>query len=299
MKNCRFISKIFMVCLLALAIMIGACGCTLFDYADNKDDVPLATPIKVEYQMYKVIRGNIIRSFSATCTVTSTTKNIHKYAFTTGGTQLKEYSVRSGDKVEKGDTLAILMNGETLVADAAGYVRYINSAYSKIKTDQAIVQPGEVMVIVDTENIKYAEAVMTVEREVVQGYSIGVKSTVSLAKIQTGGKQGEAFEAKVTGSSDLADAWSQTVTYYISLKNAPDDIEVGDKLSVTFTEDEKAENCLMIPVSALYSFEDRHFVYVLDSQGLKRECYVEIGLKSDSFVEIKSGLELGQQIIQF
>ncbi|MBO7398212.1 MAG: efflux RND transporter periplasmic adaptor subunit [Clostridia bacterium] len=329
------ISKFLVACSVILAICLMVGGCSLFNYGDKDDKVALSTPIKVEYKMYRVIEGDITKEFSGMCTVTSF--GAVKYSYNVSGANLEEMVVRSGQKVSKGDVLcrlstaqeqariaeiderleagginsvtkrALQYERESLqaIVDAAelkskidGVVRYINTRFTIGRDPNAEVIPGECMVVVDPETMDDAQGIMTVESSTASKYTMGIHSKVTLTRSGASADK-TPFEATIVGSSDAAGAFGQSVTYFIDLSGVPDDIKVGDRLTVTFIEEEKAVNCLKIPVSALYSFEGRNFVYVLDSQGLRRECYVEVGISDDSFVEIKSGLELGQQIVQY
>jgi multidrug efflux pump subunit AcrA (membrane-fusion protein) len=269
------------------------------------------------------------------CTVTSF--GAVKYSYNVSGASLDQMIVRSGQKVAKGDVLCRLNTAQETariaeidarleagglnsltrkalqyerdslqqVVDSAelkteidGTVRYINTRFTIGRDPNAQVTPGECMVVVDPESMDDAQGIMTVEASTAAKYTMGIHSTVSLTR--SGASVDKTpFEAKIIGSSQAAGTDGQSISYFIDLSGVPEDIKVGDRLTVTFVEEEKALNCLKIPVSALYSFEGRNFVYVLDSQGLRRECYVEVGISDDSFVEIKSGLELGQQIVQY
>ena len=60
---------------------------------------------------------------------------------------------------------------------------------------------------------------------------------------------------------------------------------------------EEAEDVLHIPLSSLHQVETRTFVYVIED-GLRTIRYVEIGLTGSGLVEIISGLEEGELIIQ-
>ncbi len=319
-----------------LALCLFLCSCGLFNYGEKEDVVALSTPIKVEYKMYQVIRGDIKRELTGTCSVTSF--GAVKYSFSVGGYALEGYSVRSGQAVKKGDVLATMkvdaavqrieeidreldaggLNSlakrvlqaersymEKVVADKEivstvdGTVRYINTKFTIGRDQNVEITPGEIMVVVDPEIMSDAQGVMILESSVAKKYTIGLHSDVTLTTSSAASADRKSFHGKIVGASNSVTWDSDTITYYIDLSEAPEGIKVGDRLSVRFEEDNQAIGVLKIPTSALYSFEGRNFVYVLDSQGLRRECYVEIGISDDSFVEIKAGLEAGQQIVQY
>ena len=304
MKYRLLISKLAgAVCVILAAAMV-VCGCSLFDYGDDEGDVPLATPLSVEYTMYNVIKGDIVKTIDGTCTITSFGAVPH--CFTVDGYQMKKIYVKNGAKVEKGDTLAELSDPteklsekkRIITAEVSGTVRYINTKYTISSSADKTVNAGETIIVVDPENMSDAQGFWTKDASDFEKYSIGIGSTVTLWKTVAGGDK-ISFEGEIVGSNEYDDNQTGSRTYYIDLSNAPDTVSVGDRLSVSFTDSEQALDCLKIPLKALYSFGDKSFVYVLDSQGLKRECYVEVGISNGTFVEIKSGLELGDQIIEY
>lgn len=179
-----------------------------------------------------------------------------------------------------------------------GTVRYVNPNYINAKRPDTLVQAGEVMVIVDSERLSKSEGVMVLDWYVSTKYSMGTGSMVILS---TADKSME-FTGTILSTENTMNWNSQTVTYYIELKNAEKGtVKVGDTLNVRFEEDKdrQAIDVPIVPLSAIYSFEGRSFVYVLDSEGNRRECYVEVGLSDDTFIEIKAGLEVGDTIIQY
>lgn len=205
------------------------------------------------------------------------------------------------------DVLQAQMDDSALVAENDGTVRYVNARFTRLDEPNATVVAGEVIVVVDPEDRDNAHAVFELSPISLNTYHIGLGTELSLYKINNASvEQGERFTGKVIGTSQLpaADGTPEIptdaalVSFYISLENAPADVAVGDNLSVTYVEAE-VHDCLIIPLSALYQYGDKEFVYQLDSQGLRRECYVETGLRNDMFVEIVSGLEEGDVIIQY
>ena len=209
--------------------------------------------------------------------------------------------------LQERDALQAQLDSSTIVAESDGVVRYINTRFTRIDEPNATTVAGEVVVIVDPEDISNAHAVLELSPITLNTYHIDLESEITLYKINNYSiEQGERFTGKVIGSSQMPSEDGTTffpgdvalISFYISLENAPDDIAVGDSLSVTYVENE-ARDTLIIPLSALYQFGGKEFVYILDSQGLRRECYVETGLRNEMFVQIVSGLEEGDIIIQY
>ena len=54
---------------------------------------------------------------------------------------------------------------------------------------------------------------------------------------------------------------------------------------------------MVIPLEALVEKEGKSSVYVVGADGIVQEREVETGLSNELFVEILSGLEVGEQVI--
>ena len=83
----------------------------------------------------------------------------------------------------------------------------------------------------------------------------------------------------------------------ISLSEIPDNEELGkgDYIQITLVQ-ERRENAIVIPKSAVNSHFNRNYVGVL-VDGLRQERDVEIGIETSTEVEILAGLEVGDRVI--
>jgi macrolide-specific efflux system membrane fusion protein len=59
---------------------------------------------------------------------------------------------------------------------------------------------------------------------------------------------------------------------------------------------DEARNVVLVPIGALHQTNGRHYVNVLQN-GQKVKRTVEVGLKNETYVEIKSGLEAGEIVV--
>ncbi len=332
MKKRGKISKLLACGCLLTALCLLVCGCVLFDYGDESKDVPLSTPLPVEYKMYEVVNDTISPVLEDICKVNSNGGVEHYYEY--ANLPLERYEVLPGQHVKKGDVLAVLRtdaadsrieeldsqdNGwgafwggssagdevrkavekKELKARVSGTVRYVNTSYvgDYRKPNENYVKAGDVMVIIDPEDIHDAQGVMVLYEHVARKFSIDAGTELKIYTAETGTE----FTGEVLYKVNTNNWKSETVTYYISLSNAPDEVKVGDTLKVSFAEGEEkqAVNVPVVPLSAVYSYEGRSFVYILDESGRKRECYIETGLSDDTKVEVKDGLKAGDKIIYY
>ena len=81
----------------------------------------------------------------------------------------------------------------------------------------------------------------------------------------------------------------------IKVDMLPDSIQLGDDASFSLTL-EKKENIIVLPRQTINNFIGRKFVNVL-VDGIREERDVELGIQTDTEVEIVKGLEAGELVI--
>lgn len=80
----------------------------------------------------------------------------------------------------------------------------------------------------------------------------------------------------------------------------PKDVKVFDGLALTLTIDAgSAEDVLAVPVTAVRGQTDEGSVWLIDETGEPTETRVQLGLNDGSMVEVKSGVEEGQEVAEF
>lgn len=82
----------------------------------------------------------------------------------------------------------------------------------------------------------------------------------------------------------------------ISVKDLPDSVKIGDSALITLRL-EKKDNVIVLPKNLIRNLGSRNFVQVLEN-GIRKECDVELGIKTDTEVEIVKGLAEGDKIIK-
>ena len=105
----------------------------------------------------------------------------------------------------------------------------------------------------------------------------------------------EDHEAVVVDPKDLG-LEEDPETAYISLLIPDPALEEGTRGVINVTL-QKAENVLYVKSSTIKKAGDQSVVYYLDEEGMKKIKEVETGLDNGTFVEIISGLEEGEEIV--
>jgi len=116
-------------------------------------------------------------------------------------------------------------------------------------------------------------------------------------EITFGAIPNETFTGKVR-KIDLTATTSENVTTYgveVDVVNAPSELRDGASASVTVTT-ASASNVLAVPTSAITTDEQGNSTVKLVKDGKSTSRTVQIGIKGDTYTEIKSGLGVGDVV---
>ncbi|HEX9331785.1 MAG TPA: efflux RND transporter periplasmic adaptor subunit [Anaerolineales bacterium] len=108
----------------------------------------------------------------------------------------------------------------------------------------------------------------------------------------------EAFSGKVTLVYSQLNSSSDSSLVHLVVQldqTISQDLPAGTGASVDVIGDE-AQDVLLVPVGAIHKSDGGNFVTVIQN-GQQVEHEVEIGLKNDSYAEVKSGLETGDIVL--
>ena len=291
----KFLLKTTATLLAAVTVLSLFCSCNLFNYGEEKDPVALETSVPVAYKMYKVVRGDIDNSLKGSAVVESFGAVRHYFAGDDGSDCvffIKHIYVSVGEYVSEGTVIAEAEdeygNDFSLYAEVSGFVKYVDGNYLNNELGRVMTYSYDTVVIIDPEDASRAVVAIKILNSTDRG-EMEPGDVVSL-KV----KKSEAFEGEIIGYA-FEENWN---IYYASLENCPEQISIGEKVSYEYVI-EKSLDCLVIPKEVLYEYHGRQFVYVLDDRGLRRERYVVAGISDSMRVEIVSGLEEGDLIIQY
>jgi multidrug efflux pump subunit AcrA (membrane-fusion protein) len=121
------------------------------------------------------------------------------------------------------------------------------------------------------------------------------------ATVKVVGRQGD-LPATVTKLSMLSDTmqrwWNPDLKEFpveLTLDTTPLGLKPGSSCAVQILVD-SLPDVLTVPVGALYTWKDRHFVWVRGDRGI-RQTEVKIGQSNETHVQIVDGLTAGQEVV--
>jgi len=198
--------------------------------------------------------------------------------------QVSEILVKEGDKVKEGDVLI-----KTTTADEIK--SKINGEIAKIHVEEnAQAMTGVILIeIVDYENLQinvkvdeYDIAALAKDKETT--VKIGAINKEIKGKIRSISKEGQVING---------------VTFFIATIDLEKDsqLKIGMSAEVKLLSDQST-GVITLPMSAI-QFEDNNQPYVLkkDEKGQPLKTEIQTGLNDGTNVEIKSGVENGEEIL--
>lgn len=237
------------------------------------------------------------------------TFNTQKKAYQNGSLSESEYRVAELELQsvqKKYENLKLGYENTKLYAQVSGKVVYINTSYTAAAQPKEIVA-GETMVAIDSEDPKYTYLVFDklqgTDQNAPQQFRVGEKLTLTPVDEKGAVIAGaETFSGTIVGTDAVIKEtglnYVSEASYYCKMQNPPEGVVLGTSVKYDYTEFQ-IEDCLIIPTSALYEFNEKQFVYMLDSStNLKKEVPVTIGFMTSSQAQVLDGLKAGDMIIQ-
>lgn len=162
---------------------------------------------------------------------------------------------------------------------------------------------GEIVYITDVRLGEYINAHQTVVRvadttklqlkysqDKIASFDLGMKASVEIDNKQY---VGEVVMTPGNLPSDADEAARKSVM--LAVENLPSDVQIGNTATISLTL-EKQDNVIVLPKQVINNFVGRKFVNILKND-IREERDVELGIQTDTEVEVIKGLEVGELII--
>lgn len=212
--------------------------------------------------------------------------------------KLVEYTVNEGDRVDKGQGIALIDRDETgLKYELAKVESPISSIVGRILLDKgANVLPGAgvaggtplaILVNMDEMIVR-----LNVPEQDIPYLKKGLK-----AKIQVDAYPDEDFQGEVSRVSEIVDPQTRTLPIEITIPNSEHKLKSGMFARIKIIASQLKDR-LVILQDALVRELGANYVFVVEDHTAKKR-RVTIGIKEDSRIEILDGLKDSEQVIVF
>ena len=119
---------------------------------------------------------------------------------------------------------------------------------------------------------------------------LGQSVTIHIGSHNYEGRISHINRVATTGSGG-----TPVVEARVSITEPDEHIRIGVPARVTLNTDE-ADDVLLIPIEAVNAARDRDYVYIIEN-GVIQERTIEIGISSGLMIEVRSGLEVGDIVV--
>lgn len=186
------------------------------------------------------------------------------------------------------------LNAQETAINLSKASRGVSANFAGIVTDVQVIEgsvtsPGtQLFTIADSQNVKVTLKVSKYDLEYIRE---GQSADLTIA--------GYDYTGKVTRIDRMAqrnDSGTAVVSAEIHIDKPDDNIFLGIEAKAVI-HIAKAKDALMIPVEVVNSSADGYYCYIINNGVVERR-ELEIGISSDTYVEIISGLEEGDQVVQ-
>lgn len=187
------------------------------------------------------------------------------------------------DFIKKGDNLLKYTNG-----------KYITAPFDCILTEYTLPEAKDIctknnyIYIVSTEDL-YMD--INIGEEELQKISVGQE-----VEITAGNDESKIFNGTISKISSIGTS-NSGVTKFAAIASLKNDgtLKLGMSATCTITI-EKNENLLTLPIEAIQIENDKKFVNLIENNNERTKIEVETGKADANYVEIISGLNLGDKI---
>ncbi|MBI4723164.1 MAG: efflux RND transporter periplasmic adaptor subunit [Candidatus Stahlbacteria bacterium] len=204
--------------------------------------------------------------------------------------KLMQYLVKEGDKVLRGDTIALIdrsMKG--LDFKPAIITSPISGVIGMVYLDEgATVSPAIPVVMV--ANIDIVKVEVNVPENDIKHIKRGMKANITVASYSD-----ELFVGELRKLSPVLNQMSRSAKATITISNFNHKLKPGMYANVDLVIEEH-KNAIVVPEKTVIEKEGKKVVFVLNGEYAEMK-EVETGLEDSGFVEILAGLNLGEKII--
>ena len=185
--------------------------------------------------------------------------------------------------------LAQLTTEELLAKGREGLKAEFDGIISDVKALEGneAAQGMELFTLVDNKSVN---VILEVPANDFDNLVSGSKATIKIGK--------SSYKGTLVSVDKIAlpnEKGNPTIGAKIRIDNADDDIVIGVSGKVAITVDEK-KNVVCLPNEVVNTSTDGNFVYIIQNGTVKKQ-FVELGIASNSKVEIVKGLKEGTEVV--
>lgn len=168
-------------------------------------------------------------------------------------------------------------------AEIDGIVGTLNISEGSVVSAQS-----EAMTLVNMDNLKVS---FHVSEDVINQISVGSPVYITVSAVSD-----EPMTATVTNISEAADSSTRLYQVEAALNNPEGNLKPGMFANVRLVTETK-EDTIVVPLNTVLTDNGEKYVFVVDENNIAHKTTVETGLENDTYIEITSGLSIGDTVV--
>jgi membrane fusion protein, macrolide-specific efflux system len=168
-----------------------------------------------------------------------------------------------------------------IVAAISGKLVFIDD----VKLGNNVIANKDFVVIASNSDLQIKTDKEIIEFKTGMNIQVEINQTVYNGKVVM-----TPLDAPIDASNDVKSS------VFMSVEKIPQSVGIGDSANVTLLI-QKIENTIVLPKMLVQKYKDSNSVYVLEN-GIREEREVEVGLETDTEVEILHGLVEGEKVVK-
>lgn len=193
----------------------------------------------------------------------------------------------------------LIQEENKLIKEGENILSYTNGTYLKAPYDCVIISTslpdeGDICTTsnyVEVQSLHNLSMSLNISESDINKVEVGDEVNITITSTE------EKLSGKITSISEVG-SYSSSGSYFTSTVSF---VNTGDiKIGMSATCDiivEKAENVLAVKSDAVQKSDSGKYVIVSSGDGTTENVYVETGVESEDYIEIKSGLSEGQKVV--
>jgi membrane fusion protein (multidrug efflux system) len=185
------------------------------------------------------------------------------------------------DYAKKGD-LIVKLKDRNVIAPFNGVLGYRGITGDILGSDNSII------ITLDDNSIIYSDL------KIPETFATFIKKDLPITAKFSGSKN-KTYKGKVYAVSSRINAETRSLLTRVIIENENSELIPGSLLEVIINYNER--NSLAIPDTSMMVEGSKTYVYKVSKDNISNKTEIEIGIRSDGFIEIISGLNEGETIV--
>ncbi|QFU23018.1 efflux RND transporter periplasmic adaptor subunit [Shewanella eurypsychrophilus] len=152
----------------------------------------------------------------------------------------------------------------------------------------SLLTPGTIITTLD--DISVIKLDFSVPERFLQSLEVGKSVEASAVAFP-----GEMFKGKVVSIDSRINPTTRAVIVRAEIANPQSRLLPGMLMKVTLIKESR--EALILPESAIIPIQDRHYVYLVNDEGVIERKEVQLGIRKRGWVEIIEGVNLGEEVV--